>query len=966
MYNPSVPRGPPRAMPPATQSFNPATRGPPAPMPMRQTYNPAAPAPPQPMPMLPRGSASPPVNGPPPGAPPTTNGFGAPPTTNGFGNKPFGTQPMQPSSQQSPFNHAFSQPNVPAPPGAGPPMGMPGPPRGAPMPGPPRGGPMPGPPRGPMPGPPNTQAARGPPSALMNMMGGGMVGSYGAPPKAGVSGAAYTPQKGYTGRASHPTSAAPQPAVKVEESFQCSERYMRLTTKVVPKTAQMAKQSQMPMGCVIRPLAPAPSEAEEVPVVNFGACGVVRCKRCRAYINPFVTFMDHGRRWKCNICSFSNDVPSAYFCHVGKDGRRTDLDERPELKKGQVEIVAPAEYMVRPPQAPAYMFVIDVSYNALSTGMLKCTVEAIKESLDKLPGTPRTQIGFITFDSSVHFYNLKPQLKQPQMLVVSEVNDVFLPAPDDLLVNLKESRHLVDALLDQLPSMFEGSREVESVMGTALQSAFQVMHHIGGKLCLFQTSIPSLGLGKLKHRDNPRIYGTEEERKLLLPSDSFYKTKAVELSRQQISVSLYLFASQYQDVATLSALPRQTGGQLYYYPNFSEQVFGEKFVNELKHDLCRITGFEAVMRVRCAKGMSVKNFHGNFFIRGTDLLALPNVTEDSTFTVGIKHEQPTTVLDSRCMYVQSALLYTTSFGERRIRVNTIAAPVSSLVKEVVESVDLDALICLIGKDAVDTARLKGLPAARQRLNQQCLDILRGTRKASNPKTAQGQYNQSPQRGGLVPVSDSLKMLPLYLMSMEKNATFRGGNQVSADMRAFYLTKFSNLRAEMTRIFVFPQMFALHTMPPACGLKAAEGERGLGPENIKMPAIMNLSITRMTSDGCYLMDDGTQIFLWLGRACLPEIAKNLFGLETLDGVDCTKLQLLPRDNAFSQRVAAIIRAIRFNRGIHQHVQCVQQGAQSEAVFAWRLVEDRANYPGGARSYQEYAAYVQRTTQLQIPH
>lgn len=56
----------------------------------------------------------------------------------------------------------------------------------------------------------------------------------------------------------------------------------------------MAKASQMPLGCIIRPLAPA-KENEKIPVVNFGACGVVRCERCRAYINPFVTFQDHVR-----------------------------------------------------------------------------------------------------------------------------------------------------------------------------------------------------------------------------------------------------------------------------------------------------------------------------------------------------------------------------------------------------------------------------------------------------------------------------------------------------------------------------------------------------------------------------------------------------------------------------------------------------------------------------------------------
>ncbi|CAN0314701.1 unnamed protein product [Ectocarpus fasciculatus] len=60
------------------------------------------------------------------------------------------------------------------------------------------------------------------------------------------------------------------------------------------------------------------------------------------------------------------------------------------------------------------------------------------------------QVGFCTFDSSVHFYNLKSNLSQPQMLVVPDLDEPFLPVPDDLLVNLSESRSVVDTLLDNL------------------------------------------------------------------------------------------------------------------------------------------------------------------------------------------------------------------------------------------------------------------------------------------------------------------------------------------------------------------------------------------------------------------------------------------------------------------------------------------------------------------------------------
>jgi protein transport protein SEC24 len=63
-------------------------------------------------------------------------------------------------------------------------------------------------------------------------------------------------------------------------------------------------------------------------------------------------------------------VPVEYFCALDANGRRQDADQRPELARGSVEFVAPQEYMVRPPMPPVYLFVIDVSANAIASGML--------------------------------------------------------------------------------------------------------------------------------------------------------------------------------------------------------------------------------------------------------------------------------------------------------------------------------------------------------------------------------------------------------------------------------------------------------------------------------------------------------------------------------------------------------------------------------------------------------------------
>lgn len=144
------------------------------------------------------------------------------------------------------------------------------------------------------------------------------------------------------------------------------------------------------------------------------------------------------------------------------------FSERPELNNALYEIIAPAEYTRRPPPPPAFLFVIDVSRAAASSGMLASLSRSVLASLDMLPGDVRTQVGFITFDSTVHFYQMKPTSAGPRMLVVPEVESVFLPAPDDLLVNLRENRTQIEQFLNGLPTVFANTKNVETAFGAAI------------------------------------------------------------------------------------------------------------------------------------------------------------------------------------------------------------------------------------------------------------------------------------------------------------------------------------------------------------------------------------------------------------------------------------------------------------------------------------------------------------------
>ncbi|XP_014439065.1 protein transport protein Sec24A isoform X2 [Tupaia chinensis] len=235
-----------------------------------------------------------------------------------------------------------------------------------------------------------------------------------------------------------PSTPLQPPVPNLHEDIQklnCNPELFRCTLTSIPQTQALLNKAKLPLGLLLHPF----KDLVQLPVVTSST--IVRCRSCRTYINPFVSFLDQ-RRWKCNLCYRVNDVPEEFMYNpltrvYGEPHRR------PEVQNATIEFMAPSEYMLRPPQPPVYLFVFDVSHNAVETGYLNSVCQSLLDNLDLLPGNTRTKIGFITFDSTIHFYSLQEGLAQPQMLIVSDIEDVFIPMPENLLVNLNESKESV-------------------------------------------------------------------------------------------------------------------------------------------------------------------------------------------------------------------------------------------------------------------------------------------------------------------------------------------------------------------------------------------------------------------------------------------------------------------------------------------------------------------------------------------
>eukprot|EP00070_Physeter_catodon_P041077 XP_028347971.1 protein transport protein Sec24B isoform X5 [Physeter catodon] len=724
---------------------------------------------------------------------------------------------------------------------------------------------------------------------------------------------------------------APVPNLNLDlKKLNCSPDSFRCTLTNIPQTQALLNKAKLPLGLLLHPFR----DLTQLPVITSNT--IVRCRSCRTYINPFVSFIDQ-RRWKCNLCYRVNDVPEE-FMYNPLTRSYGEPHKRPEVQNSTVEFIASSDYMLRPPQPAVYLFVLDVSHNAVEAGYLTILCHSLLENLDKLPGDSRTRIGFMTFDSTIHFYNLQEGLSQPQMLIVSDIDDVFLPTPDSLLVNLYESKELIKDLLNALPNMFTNTRETHSALGPALQAAFKLMSPTGGRVSVFQTQLSSLGAGLLQSREDPNQRSSTKVVQHLGPATDFYKKLALDCSGQQTAVDLFLLSSQYSDLASLACMSKYSAGCIYYYPSFHythNPSQAEKLQKDLKRYLTRKIGFEAVMRIRCTKGLSMHTFHGNFFVRSTDLLSLANINPDAGFAVQLSIEESLT--DTSLVCFQTALLYTSSKGERRIRVHTLCLPVVSSLADVYAGADVQASICLLANMAVDRSISSSLSDARDALVNAVVDSL----------SAYGSTVSNLQHSGLIAPS-SLKLFPLYVLALLKQKAFRTGTSTRLDDRVYAMCQIKCQPLVHLMKMIHPNLYRIDRLTD-------EGAVHVNDRVVPQPPLQKLSAEKLTRDGAFLMDCGSVFYIWIGKSCDSNFIEDVLGYPNFASIPQKMTHLPELDTLSSERARSFITWLRDNRPLNPILHVVKDESPAKTEFFQHLIEDRTE---AAFSYYEFLLHVQQ--------
>ncbi|XP_026985639.1 protein transport protein Sec24C isoform X1 [Lagenorhynchus albirostris] len=725
----------------------------------------------------------------------------------------------------------------------------------------------------------------------------------------------------------------------VKDQGNASPRYIRCTSYNIPCTSDMAKQAQVPLAAVIKPLARLPPEEASPYVVDHGESGPLRCNRCKAYMCPFMQFVEGGRRFQCCFCSCINDVPPQYFQHLDHTGKRVDAYDRPELSLGSYEFLATVDYCKNNkfPSPPAFIFMIDVSYNAIRSGLVRLLCEELKSLLDFLPregGAEESaiRVGFVTYNKVLHFYNVKSSLAQPQMMVVSDVGDMFVPLLDGFLVNVNESQAVITSLLDQIPEMFADTRETETVFAPVIQAGMEALKaaECAGKLFLFHTSLPiAEAPGKLKNRDDRKLINTDKEKTLFQPQTGAYQTLAKECVAQGCCVDLFLFPNQYVDVATLSVVPQLTGGSVYKYACFQVENDQERFLSDLRRDVQKVVGFDAVMRVRTSTGIRAVDFFGAFYMNNTTDVELAGLDGDKTVTVEFKHDDR--LNEENGALLQCALLYTSCAGQRRLRIHNLALNCCTQLADLYRNCETDTLINYMAKFAYRGVLSSPVKTVRDTLITQCAQILACYRKNC----------ASPSSAGQLILPECMKLLPVYLNCVLKSDVLQPGAEVTTDDRAYVRQLVTSMDVAETNVFFYPRLLPLTKSPI---------------ENTTEPPAVRASEERLSNGDIYLLENGLNLFLWVGASVQQGVVQSLFGVSSFSQIT-SGLSVLPvLDNLLSKKVQGLIDSLRAQRSRYMKLIVVKQEDKLETLFKHFLVEDKS-LSGGA-SYVDFLCHMHK--------
>ena len=725
----------------------------------------------------------------------------------------------------------------------------------------------------------------------------------------------------------------------VQDDGNASPQMLRATTYQFPQNrAIWHKTGDLPLGIVCTPMAvgsadftPRPRltcQGEYQDWTEFGG-GVPlvvcndntnppRCSTCGAYVNPFF-----GSNGVCNLC--------------GSRNRGLDLTGLP-MQCGTVEYQVAGPYVVRDePIRPISLYAIDltsanvVQYLTILERVAQDMLTHVQRQPDAMKWKPRIGVCFYCVAGIIlrHKSIIDPEHPARYVIMPDVLEEPFSPLPIDewtfdvsteegvqsFQSILEEIKNDLDMLKKDAQRKRQGLDGLElSCGGAAAGFLADALRATGGRGTILTNKRPNFGAGKLQYRDQElerggvkgiyttstplqlqgSILGKEEKE-----AGEYYSRIAADCCNHRVAISVVYHTGtggKFLDVATLAELCRKTCGNLHW---INCQEWEENIYQEMTSEIQSFTVSDAVFKLRCSAGVQVKSYHtygGNVIEANLSAaeVELPWVSSQSTIAVELDHRVGGIPKQNHFTYFQSALLYTSLNGDRRVRVSTLAVRTTSSVSGVFLKSDFSAQSTMLLREAAtslwkpqanvsDEVKEQIRISTRDGFFHRCVLILANYRQFTGAVSVPLGELALPER---------LQLLPLFIMSIMKCPMLRPGVahrlgenpqpliSPTGDERAFFTYHASRCMPATSMLLVHPSIYpVLNNDDPRIGEWTPYGGSFKGHGFVRMPAPRPTSIATLEDNGVYFIDNGLSIYLIVEKQAPDSFRQNWHEIAT---------------------------------------------------------------------------------------
>jgi protein transport protein SEC24 len=422
-----------------------------------------------------------------------------------------------------------------------------------------------------------------------------------------------------------------------------------------PNSKPVSEAAAVPLAILINP-----SQVTGVPMLDYTSSPLVRCTRCYSYLSPFTQIVT-PTSWRCPFCGLVNDNPQI----------AEPLSQKVELSSPVYDMLAPPSFNTPYAISPSFLFLLDLSVPAVSSGFTLQCLSSLRASLTSL--SDDTRIGLMTMSNSITFYDLHKH----SSFITTDLSDPFLPSSQ--LETLSACREELDGLIQSLVDRSGEAASNGHCLGSALSVAGRILSS-GGIVIACCAGLPTVGPFAIRAPDEKGVDHSLQQ----------YRELAGILNRSGVSVSLFVSGSASPSgLYSISQPAVATGGLAHFYPEFDANSLHVALFETVTASYVRAVQ----LRLRCTTGIATSQLFGNVGIRDATIRS-PVLSAHAGLAFELRVES-----DIKNALFQTAILFSDEGSRRFIRVMTFGLPVTNQPATVRAAVDEGALAVFLLKRA---------------------------------------------------------------------------------------------------------------------------------------------------------------------------------------------------------------------------------------------------------------------------